>query len=81
MIGKWRGLVIDNPDPRGLATFYQELLGFARVQDENHRVVIGDAADRPGLAFQLAPDLQPPSPTQVSSARKMSCAARSGCAM
>jgi len=46
--------------PRGLAAFYQELLGFVRVQDDNHWVVIGDAADRPGLAFQLAPDLRPP---------------------
>ena len=60
MTGRWHGLVIDTPDPRGLATFYQELLGFVRVQDEDHWVVIGDAADRPGLAFQLAPDLQPP---------------------
>jgi hypothetical protein len=32
-----------------------------RRMHENHWVVIGDAADRPGLAFQLAPDLQPPS--------------------
>jgi catechol 2,3-dioxygenase-like lactoylglutathione lyase family enzyme len=60
MTGRWHGLVIDTPDPRGLATFYQEILGFVRVQDEDHWVVIGDAADRPGLAFQLAPDLQPP---------------------
>lgn len=42
------------------ASFYQELLGFVRVQDDDQWVVIGDAADRPGLAFQLAPDLQPP---------------------
>jgi hypothetical protein len=60
MTGKWHGLVIDTPDPRGLATFYQELLGFMRVQDDEHWVVIGDSADRPGLAFQLAPNLQPP---------------------
>jgi catechol 2,3-dioxygenase-like lactoylglutathione lyase family enzyme len=60
MTGKWRGLVIDTPDPRGLATFYQEILGFVRVQDDDHWVVIGDAADRPGLAFEFAPDLQPP---------------------
>jgi catechol 2,3-dioxygenase-like lactoylglutathione lyase family enzyme len=60
MMAKWHGVVIDTPDPRGLATFYQELLGFVRVQDADHWVVIGDAADRPGLAFQLAPDLQPP---------------------
>jgi catechol 2,3-dioxygenase-like lactoylglutathione lyase family enzyme len=45
---------------RSRLKFYQELLGFVRVQDEDHWVVIGDAADRPGLAFQLAPDLQPP---------------------
>lgn len=57
MTGKWHGLVIDIPDPRGLATFYQELPGLVRVQDDDHWVVIGDAADRPGLAFQLAPEL------------------------
>jgi catechol 2,3-dioxygenase-like lactoylglutathione lyase family enzyme len=58
--GRWHGLVIDTPDPRGLATFYQELLGFVRVQDDDDWVVIGDAPDRPGLAFQRAPDLEPP---------------------
>lgn len=58
MIGKWHGLVIDTPDPSGLAAFYQELLGMQRVQDEGGWVVIGDAPDRPGLAFQHAPDLQ-----------------------
>ena len=31
-----------------------------RVQDDDHWVVIEDAPDRPGLAFQLAPNLQPP---------------------
>jgi catechol 2,3-dioxygenase-like lactoylglutathione lyase family enzyme len=60
MIGRWHGLVIDCPDPRGLAAFYQELLGMQRVQDDDHWVVIGDAPDRPGVAFQFAPDLQPP---------------------
>jgi len=60
MTGRWHGLVIDTPDPRGLATFYQELLGFVRVQDDDDWVVIGDAPDRPGLAFQRAPDLEPP---------------------
>jgi len=60
MTGRWHGPVIDTPDPRGLATFYQELLGFVGVQDDDHWVVIGDAPDRPGLAFQRAPDLEPP---------------------
>ena len=35
MTRKWRGLVIDTPDPSGLASFYQELLGFDRIQDDN----------------------------------------------
>jgi catechol 2,3-dioxygenase-like lactoylglutathione lyase family enzyme len=60
MIGRWHGLVIDTPDPSGLAAFYQELLGMQRVQDDAGWVVIGDAPDRPGLAFQLAPDQRPP---------------------
>jgi catechol-2,3-dioxygenase len=60
VIGRWHGLVIDCPDPRGLAGFYQELLGMQRLQDDERWVVIGDAPDRPGLAFQLAPDLREP---------------------
>ncbi|SDD29817.1 VOC family protein [Glycomyces harbinensis] len=60
MIGKWHGLIIDCPDPAALATFYQELLGMIRVQDEGDWVVIGDAADRPGVAFQQIPDYRTP---------------------
>ncbi|MEQ7006569.1 VOC family protein [Actinopolymorpha sp. B17G11] len=60
MIGRWHGLVIDCPDPDQLATFYAELLGMIRVQDEGDWVVIGDAADRPGLAFQGTDDYRPP---------------------
>jgi catechol 2,3-dioxygenase-like lactoylglutathione lyase family enzyme len=60
MIGRWHGLVMDCPDPGKLAEFYQELLGMQRVQDEGDWVVIGDAPDRPGVAFQRAPDLLPP---------------------
>ncbi len=60
MIGRWHGLIIDCPDPSALAGFYQELLGMQRVQDEPDWVVIGDAPDRPGVAFQRAEDLQPP---------------------
>jgi catechol 2,3-dioxygenase-like lactoylglutathione lyase family enzyme len=50
-IGRWHGLVLDSTDPAGLASFYQQLLGMIRVQDEADWVVIGDAPDRPGLAF------------------------------
>jgi hypothetical protein len=60
MIGRWHGLIIDCPDPSGLAALYEQLLGMQRIQDDESRVVIGDAPGRPGLAFQLAPDYQPP---------------------
>ncbi len=60
MIGRWHGLVIDCPDPAALASFYQELLGMQRVQDDGDFVVIGDAADRPGVAFQRVPELRAP---------------------
>jgi catechol 2,3-dioxygenase-like lactoylglutathione lyase family enzyme len=60
VIGRRHALVIDCPDPRSLAGFYQELLGMQRVQDDADWVVIGDAPDRPGLAFQRAADLEPP---------------------
>jgi catechol 2,3-dioxygenase-like lactoylglutathione lyase family enzyme len=60
MIGRWHGLVIDCPDPSALAAFYQELLGMQRVQDEENWVVIGDAPDRPGVAFQRVADSSPP---------------------
>jgi catechol 2,3-dioxygenase-like lactoylglutathione lyase family enzyme len=52
MIGKWQALVIDCEDPDKLAGFYQGLLGMIRVQEDAHWISIGDAADRPAVAFQ-----------------------------
>ncbi|MDX8034071.1 VOC family protein [Lentzea sp. BCCO 10_0856] len=60
MIGRWHGLVIDCPDPRALAEFYEKLLGMIRVQDDPGWVVIGDAPDRPGVAFARVESWQPP---------------------
>ncbi|MEU8004855.1 VOC family protein [Catellatospora sp. NPDC049111] len=60
MIGRWHGLIIDCPDPSALAGFYQELLGMERVYEEGDWVVIGDAPDRPGVAFQRVADFTPP---------------------
>ena len=60
MIGKWDGIIIDCPDPSALADFYQELLGMIRVQEEDDWIVIGDAADRPGVAFQRVADFKAP---------------------
>jgi hypothetical protein len=60
MIGTWRTLVIDCPDPRALAAFYEELLGLTRIEDEDGWVSIGRGDDLPDVAFQLAPDLLAP---------------------
>ena len=60
MIGRLHGIVIDCADPDTLATFYESLLSMRRVQDEPDWVVIGDAPDRPGVAFARIPDYRPP---------------------
>lgn len=60
MTGRLHGVVIDCPDPDALAGFYQRLLGMVRVNDDGGWVVIGDAPDRPGLAFQQIDDFRPP---------------------
>lgn len=54
------GIVIDCPDPDALATFYQDLTGMIRVDDEARWVVIGDSPDRPGLAFQKIDNFRAP---------------------
>ena len=60
MIGRLHGTVIDCAAPQELASFYEALLGMQRVQDEPGWVVIGDAPDRPGLAFAQVEDYRPP---------------------
>ncbi|HEY7225349.1 MAG TPA: VOC family protein [Micromonosporaceae bacterium] len=60
MIGQLHGIVVDCPDPSSLAAFYEQLLGMVRVQDDGDWVVIGDAPDRPGLAFARAADFKAP---------------------
>lgn len=60
MIGRLHGIVIDCPDPDTLAAFYQELLGMIRVQESPEMIVIGDSADRPGLAFARVDHYEPP---------------------
>jgi catechol 2,3-dioxygenase-like lactoylglutathione lyase family enzyme len=60
MIGRLHGIVVDCSDPSALARFYEQLLSMQRVQDEPDWVVIGDAPDRPGVAFARVPDFVPP---------------------
>ncbi|NKX53208.1 VOC family protein [Arthrobacter mobilis] len=60
MIGTWQALVIDCADPDKLATFYEQLLGMIRVQHAEGWISIGDAPDRPAIAFQQVDDYEPP---------------------
>jgi catechol 2,3-dioxygenase-like lactoylglutathione lyase family enzyme len=46
------GIVLDSPDPRELAAFYQRLLGWAVVQDEPGWIKLGAPDGGPGLSFQ-----------------------------
>jgi catechol 2,3-dioxygenase-like lactoylglutathione lyase family enzyme len=60
MIGRLHHLVIDCPDPLALATFYAELLGQPITYRSDDFVVVSADDTTSGLAFQLAPDHQPP---------------------
>ncbi len=55
-----RAIVLDTPDPRGLAAFYRELLGWRTWEDEPEWVRIGPEGGGPGLSFRYEPDHVPP---------------------
>lgn len=46
------GIVLDSPDPRSLADFYERLLGWRRTQDEPEWVKIMPPGGATGLSFQ-----------------------------
>ncbi|PRB68677.1 VOC family protein [Arthrobacter sp. MYb213] len=70
MIGMWQAMVIDCEDPSALATFYEQLLGMIRLDDQPDWVSIGDAPDRPGLAFAaVTPYVAPAWPGHISPAQ------------
>src|SRR3954471_3129746 len=46
------GIVLDAPDAKELAAFYQRLLGWSVVQDEPDWVKLGAPNGGPGLSFQ-----------------------------
>lgn len=52
--------VLGTPDPRGLAAFYRELLGWELVDDEPDWVVAKPPAGGAGLSFQLELEHVPP---------------------
>ncbi|GAA1028325.1 MULTISPECIES: VOC family protein [Amycolatopsis] len=61
MIGHWLALVVDCPEPRKLAAFYEALLGMHRVEDEEAWVSIAaTSGSEPRLGFQQVSDYRPP---------------------
>lgn len=59
MIGKLSVIVLDCPDPKALAAFYAEVLGMRITRADDDWVSL-DGNSTPHLAFQRAPDHQPP---------------------
>jgi len=53
-------VVLDCPDPMALATFYSELSGWPIAYADDEWVTVRAEAGGFGLAFQLAPNHQPP---------------------
>jgi catechol 2,3-dioxygenase-like lactoylglutathione lyase family enzyme len=60
VIGRLHHVIVDCPDPRALAAFYSELLGLPITYDSDDFAVVSLHQQASGLAFQLAPDHQPP---------------------
>jgi catechol 2,3-dioxygenase-like lactoylglutathione lyase family enzyme len=60
MIGRLHHVVIDTPEPMVSASFYSELLGLPVTYRSDDWVVIAKDDTTSGIAFQLAPDHQPP---------------------
>lgn len=52
--------VLGTPDPRGLATFYRELLGWDLIADRHEWVVLRPPGGGSGLSFQLEVEHLPP---------------------
>lgn len=65
------GTVLDAPDPRALADFYQRLLGFTVVADEPDWVKLASPEGGAGLAFQAEPAYTPPTWPAAPGAQQM----------
>jgi catechol 2,3-dioxygenase-like lactoylglutathione lyase family enzyme len=63
--------VLDAPDARALASFYEKLLGWTRVADEPNWVMLRPPDGGTGLSFQSEPNFAPPIWPSVRSAQQM----------
>src|ERR1700754_3628765 len=52
MIRRISGIVIDSPDPAGLAGFYEQLLGATRADESPDWVTLRLAEDQPTVSVQ-----------------------------
>jgi catechol 2,3-dioxygenase-like lactoylglutathione lyase family enzyme len=60
MIGRMHHVVLDCPDPAGLAAFYSALLGLPVTYHDGDWAVVAANDRSSGLAFQRAPGNPPP---------------------
>jgi catechol 2,3-dioxygenase-like lactoylglutathione lyase family enzyme len=60
MLGRLHHVILDCPDPAALAGFYSRLLGQPVTYQSADFAVVAANDQSSGLAFQLAPDHQPP---------------------
>lgn len=58
--GRPHHVVLDTPDPAGLAAFYSALLGLPVTYRSDDFVVVAVSDRTSGYAFQRAPDHRPP---------------------
>ena len=61
MIGRLHCLIVDCPDPGGLAAFYERLLGLRRVEDTPEWVTLAGSGEDVAVAFQRVDPYSPPS--------------------
>ncbi|WP_181874363.1 VOC family protein [Marinitenerispora sediminis] len=60
MIGRLFSLVIDCPDPSGLAAFYESLLSLTRAEESPEYVVLKSTTGSEIVMFQRVADFRPP---------------------
>lgn len=60
MIGRLVGIVIDCPEPRALATFYEALLGAKRVEDRAEWVTLVVDGGHPSFSLQRTDHFRAP---------------------